>query len=86
MEVVIVGPAGIGPGSERPLQVVTDFDHKAPPKSLRVARDENDPERMIVAWRAACPSLQSEVGYIVSNVLQRCSFLIKLCQICGIGA
>ncbi|XP_014221695.1 sortilin-related receptor-like [Trichogramma pretiosum] len=58
------GDYGVGPLSQ-PVTLNTHFNHKAPPKRLRVTRGEKA-DTMVISWSSSCPTIDEPIGYTLS--------------------
>ncbi|XP_063217852.1 sortilin-related receptor-like [Bacillus rossius redtenbacheri] len=64
----VVGPLGVGPISKNPPHMITEFNDKAPPKSVVMGPYLHNETRMWVNWTSSCPEMREPIGYEVTIV------------------
>ncbi|KAJ8687024.1 hypothetical protein QAD02_022818 [Eretmocerus hayati] len=58
------GEYGVGPLS-KPVTVQTHYNHRAPPKKLRVSRGDKA-DVMLITWSASCSTIDEPIGYTIT--------------------
>jgi len=78
IDVGIIGPNGVGPVSNRPINIVTPFDPTLPPKDIRIEQLEHSLKPMIaISWKASCHPVQQSYNVCIFKVILYGLMLIK---------
>lgn len=65
-EVRIIGPIGTGP-SAQPVSATTEYEHRAPPKNLKVTSLKTNSLKMLLTWESSCKIVDEPIGYEVGS-------------------